>query len=45
MKRTVKRAFSYVRFSKLGQALGDSLRRQAEWSAALAARKGWQLDE
>ena len=45
MKRTVKRAFSYVRFSKLGQALGDSLRRQAEWSAALAARKGWQLDD
>jgi DNA invertase Pin-like site-specific DNA recombinase len=40
-----KRAFSYVRFSKLVQCRGDSLRRQAEWSAALAERSGWVLDD
>src|SRR5437016_5855253 len=45
MKRTSKRAFSYMRFSDKKQAKGDSLRRQLEWGPALCRDQGWNLDE
>lgn len=38
-------AYSYVRFSSLGQNGNDSLRRQSEAAARYAARKGLVLDE
>jgi DNA invertase Pin-like site-specific DNA recombinase len=41
----MKRAFSYIRFSDIKQAKGDSLRRQLEWGPALCSAKGWNLDE
>lgn len=41
----MRRAYSYVRFSKKDQASGDSLRRQLAASEAYCKRKGLQLDE
>ena len=41
----MRRAYSYVRFSKKDQANGDSLRRQVAASEAYCKRKGLQLDE
>src|SRR6516165_7824335 len=37
-------AFSYVRFSSAGQALGDSLRRQTEKATAYCGKRGWRLN-
>jgi DNA invertase Pin-like site-specific DNA recombinase len=37
-------AYSYVRFSSAGQALGDSLRRQTEKATAYCERRGWKLN-
>jgi DNA invertase Pin-like site-specific DNA recombinase len=37
-------AYSYVRFSSAGQALGDSLRRQTERAVAYCERRGWNLN-
>jgi DNA invertase Pin-like site-specific DNA recombinase len=39
------RAFSYIRFSSARQMGNDSVRRQRDLSATLAARKGWVMDE
>src|SRR5262245_14110868 len=41
----MKRAYSYVRFSKKDQAGGDSLRRQTEATQAYCDRKGLKLDD
>jgi DNA invertase Pin-like site-specific DNA recombinase len=38
-------AYSYIRFSTPAQALGDSLRRQVERTAAYCAKHGLTLDE
>src|SRR5438067_1359017 len=43
-ERPVKRAFSYIRFSKPEQLRGDSLRRQKEWGERLCQARGWHLD-
>jgi DNA invertase Pin-like site-specific DNA recombinase len=37
-------AYSYVRFSSPGQALGDSLRRQTEKAIAYCEKRGWRLN-
>lgn len=45
MGRKMKRAFSYIRFSKPEQLKGDSLRRQLEWGVSVCERFTWFLDE
>lgn len=42
---TMKRAYSYIRFSTTKQMDGDSLRRQTKKTAEYAHRKGFALDE
>src|SRR5262245_19340268 len=39
------RAYSYIRFSRPEQSLGDSERRQVDAARAYAARKGLDFDE
>src|SRR5262245_49272109 len=41
----MRRAYSYIRFSKRVQANGDSLRRQLEGTQAYCDRKGLLLDD
>lgn len=41
----MRRAYSYIRFSKPDQADGDSLRRQLSQTQAHCQRKGWLLDD
>lgn len=43
--RTVKKAYSYLRFSRPEQMKGDSLRRQTEPTREYAKRHGLSLDE
>ena len=40
----MKTAYSYIRFSSKKQAKGDSVRRQLDWSDAIATKNGWHLD-
>jgi DNA invertase Pin-like site-specific DNA recombinase len=42
---TPRRAYSYIRFSRLSQAQGGSLDRQGALSVAYCKRKGLELDE
>ena len=44
MKKTVKKAYSYIRMSTPSQLKGDSLRRQLEASTRYAEEKGLVLD-
>jgi DNA invertase Pin-like site-specific DNA recombinase len=45
MKTAIVLAYSYIRFSNLAQADGDSLRRQIELAEAYCRRRGWALSE
>lgn len=44
-RRKMKRAFSYIRYSKKRQQKGDSFRRQVEWGPKVCEAKGWVLDD
>jgi DNA invertase Pin-like site-specific DNA recombinase len=43
-QKSLRFAYSYIRFSKKKQAKGDSLRRQTELAEAYCQRRGWKLD-
>jgi DNA invertase Pin-like site-specific DNA recombinase len=45
MGLAMKIAFSYIRFSRLEQMRGDSLRRQTKLTADICQRRGYCLDE